>query len=137
AVEDALAKARGPDALRQLLARERHGFLRDAESARDLHVAVDRRVLARRGRDSQHPALAEPGVDPVGLAERAHPGNDRLGDPRDLEGALVAELLVQAWQVAPVAVDEAAVPAARGEPALVRLAGDDRETRLALLRRAR
>ena len=71
------------------------------------------------------------------LAERAHPGNDRLGDPRDLERASVAELLLQARQVAPVAVDEAAVAAARAEPALVRLEEDDVETRLALLQRER
>jgi len=71
----------------------------------------------------------------VRLAERAHPGNDRLGDPRDLERALVAELLLQARQVAPVAVDEAAVAAARAEPALVRLEKDDVETRVALLQR--
>ena len=71
------------------------------------------------------------------LAERADPGNDRLGDPRDLERASVAELLLQARQVAPVAMDEAAVAAARAESALVGLEEDDVETRLARLQRER
>jgi len=73
----------------------------------------------------------------VPFAEGAHPRNDRLGDPSDLERALVTEFVAQARQVAPVAVDEAAVAAARAEPALLGLEKDDVEARLALLQRER
>jgi hypothetical protein len=71
------------------------------------------------------------------FAEGAHPRDDRLGGPGDLERALVAELVAQAREVAPVAVDEAAVAAARAEPALLSLEEDDVEARLALLQRKR
>jgi hypothetical protein len=54
-----------------------------------------------------------------------------------LQRLLAAELVAQPRQVAPVAVDEAAVAAAGAEPALLRLEEDDVETRLALLQRER
>jgi hypothetical protein len=73
----------------------------------------------------------------VRLAELPDSGDDPVGRPGDLERALIAELVAKTRQVAPVAVDEAAVAAARAAPALVRLEEDDVEARVALLQRER
>jgi hypothetical protein len=71
------------------------------------------------------------------LAEGTNPRDDCLGDPGDLARSLVAELVAQTRQIAPVAVDETAVAAARADPALLGLEENDVETGLALLQRKR
>jgi hypothetical protein len=63
--------------------------------------------------------------------------NDPFARPRDREGGLVAEAPTQPRQVAPVAVQEAAVPPARPAAALLGLEHEDVERRIALLQRER
>ena len=83
AQEDPAAEDRRADPLRQLLARERHRLVGDAELARRLDLVVDRVILRRRGRDAEHPALAQPDVHAAVLAEGAHAADDRLARLRD------------------------------------------------------
>ena len=137
AQEDALAEDRRGDAGRDLLARERHGLVGEAKLARRLDLVADRVILCRRRRDAQHPALAQPDVDALGLREGAHARDDRLARACDVERGRVAEALSHPRQVRPVAVAEAAVAAARPAAALVGLEDDDVERRLPLLQRER
>ena len=87
----------------------------------------DRRFLALRRRDRQHPALAEPDVGIVPFAERAHGGGDLLTGPAQLEGRVAPEAPCDPRQPAPEAVEEAAVAAARPVAARLCLEQDDVE----------
>src|SRR5436190_18464655 len=118
AQEHALAEDRRDDAGGELLARERHRLVGDAELARRDDLVADRVILRGRCRDAQHAALAQPDVDALGLREGAHARNDRLTRARDVDRSGVAEPLAQPWQVRPVAVAETAVPPARPAAAL-------------------
>src|SRR5439155_23475685 len=88
-------------------------------------------------RDAQPPTPARPPVDPAPLAELADPGNDPVRDPRERERSLVAEPLAKPREVAPVAMHEPAVAAARTSAALVRLEHDDAQVGVTLLQRER
>src|SRR6185312_1332849 len=95
----------------------RLGLLRAADLARRGELLLDGGVLARRRGDLQHPALAEPGVLAPRLEERPDPRDDPVARAAELERGGVAEERAQRRQVRPVAVAEAAVPAARPEAA--------------------
>jgi hypothetical protein len=69
----------------------------------------------------------------VALAEVANPRDDAVARTCDRQRAFVAEALAQSRQVAPVAVDEAAVSPARPEAALLCFEHDHRQVRVALL----
>ena len=107
-------------------AEERYRLLLDAELARGGDRAVEDRVLRLRRRHAQQPTLAEPDV----VLQGAH-GRDRpIRRPRDRESPLGAEHVAEAGEARPVAVEEAAVPPARPDPATRSLEHDDVERRV-------
>ena len=96
-------------------------LLLDAELARGLDRALDAGVLGRRRRHVQHPALAQPDVLAAALAERAHRRHDPGRRVRELQRGAVSQHAPERRQRRPVAVQEAAVAAARPVADLARL----------------
>ena len=131
--EDAAAEHGRADPLRHLVARQRHRLLRRADEGGRLDGRVERAVLLGRRRDGQHPALAQPDV----LTERAHRRDDPLPCAGDRERAGLPEHPAGAPDAGPVAVQEAAVAAARPGAAAFRLEQDDVRRRVSLLDRER
>ncbi len=132
AEEDAAAEARGVDPLAQLDRPERDRFLLDPQLARRPQRVLDDRVLMLGRRDLEQPALTQPDVLASLLDEVAHRGHDRARGMRELERGAVAEHRPESRERRPVAVEEAAVAAARPVPDLARLEHRDAQRGIAL-----
>ena len=131
--EHTAPKHRRGDARRELALVERDRFCRRAELFGRADGVVDRRILRRRRRDHQHPALAQPDL----RSEPPDGADDSLAGPRQLQRAGVSQRRAKAGDARPVTVQEAAVAAARAGPAAVGLEHDDTCGRLALSQRER
>ncbi|MDB5092890.1 MAG: hypothetical protein JWO85_991, partial [Candidatus Eremiobacteraeota bacterium] len=118
--EHAAAEDRGLDALCELVRAERHRLLRRADGGGRLHRVVEGAILRRRRRHAQHSALMQPDVG----AERADGEDDSFSGARDGKRASLAEHGPRAADARPVAVQEAAVSAARARAAAFRLEQD-------------
>src|SRR5689334_1916493 len=127
--EDAAPEHRRPHPLGHAVAVERNGLLGHAGGRRRRDRVLHRGILGRRGRDHEHPALAQPDVV---ASERAHRRDDALAGTSQLERRVAAEQRYERRQRRPVAVDEPPVAAARPGAARRSLEHDDTRGRLAL-----
>ena len=121
---DAGPKDGRADALRQLVRRQRDGFLRMADARGRFDGALDRAVLRGRGRDVESPTLAQPDV----VTECSHGRHDPLARAAKTKRILLAEHGQDGRERRPVAVAEAAVPPAR--PGAADLGLDERDTQI-------
>ena len=113
AVERTTEEARPSAASAQLLGRERHDFLRRAESRRSFDLVLPRPHLRLGRGDPQHRSLAEPRVHLLHLAPRADAAHGILRGAAHGERPRLPRLLPERRRVAPQRLAEAAVPAAR------------------------
>ncbi len=129
-IEDAAARKTGEETRsRDFLRRERDGLVGASHPRGGRDRLLDGSILRRRGRHLEHPALAQPDVLAARLGPGADAGDDLLPRARELERPLFAEHREDRGEGAPVAVDEAAVAAARPVPADLRLEQRDAAAR--------
>jgi len=126
-VEDARPEDRRRDPLCHLLGRERDRVLGAANARGRGHRLVDDGILRGRGRHLEHAALDQPHVLASRLGPGADPRDDALALPGELERPLLAEQRQDRGKGAPIAMDEAAVAAARPVPADLGLEERDAE----------
>src|SRR5581483_8481036 len=137
AEEDAPPEGGRRAAARDLLGRERDRLVGMSDGRGSLDGSFHRGVLARRGGDHEHAALAQPNVGAPCGRKRPHSRDDRLAGAREPDGVLSAEQRHSGRDRRPVAVEEPAVAAARPGAADLRLDEDDPQVRSALPQRER
>ncbi len=132
-VEGAGAEQRSGASLGHRLAIEQLDAVAHAELLTCFGGRAPRAVEPRRRRSLEIAAAVEPGVDALLVAPAADRANGILGRLGHRQRRLVPEVAAHRRQAEPERVDEAAVAAARAEPAAVRLEQDDAGRRLGLL----